>query len=130
MEPPSPLEVEMPTAVSKALLERAGMPEGRHRFRLRRLPTPPPQYDPDARTPPIANVYEGNISVRDGRVDLIKADRAAASSPVVPGATSNRPENAPRDGVPPLPPPSDEPLRGGVPLVPPNDNPARSDGNR
>lgn len=138
-EPPSPLEVEMPMAVSRVLLERADMPTGRHRFRLRRFPTRAPDYLDDPRTPPIMAVYEGNITVRDGRFEFTKADRAAASSPVVPAGGPTAPGGA-ANGLPPLDalplgaPRLDSPTGGlpldASPLVPPIDNPARANGNR
>ncbi len=136
-EPPSPLEVEMPMAVSRALLAEADMPDGRHRFRLWRLPTNPPAFIDDARTPPARTIYEGNIAVRGGKLDFTKADRAAASSPVVP---SRSPIAPPADGIPPIDdsplgdraiqPPTDGLPSNLRPFDPPFDNPARPNGNR
>lgn len=147
-EPPSPREVEMPMAVSRALLKRAGLPDGRHRFRLHRIATPSPEFRDDPPMPPLETIYEGNITVRDGRVDFTKADRAAASSPVVPAPTGgpsggspsgNPPLQTPPGAAPGNVPPLDRspiiPPRDGSPLgrgslLPPLDNPARSHGNR
>jgi hypothetical protein len=138
-EPPSPQEVDLPIAVSRVLLADAGNPEGRHRFRLLRIPTPAPSYADERIPPTLPPAYQGNVVLRGENLEFIKADRAAASSPVVPGRAAGTPANAPltpgQDGL--LNPGANSP--GGVlpivpqTLLPPTDNPAnpaRTDGNR
>lgn len=135
-EPASPLEVELPIAVSRVLLADAGNPEGRHRFRLLRIPTPAPSYADERIPPTIPPAYQGNIVMRGGNLEFTKADRAALSSPVVPGSGAATPANAPltpvQDGLlnPGVNPPAGVPPIVPQTLLPPSDTPARTDGNR
>jgi hypothetical protein len=138
-EPTSPQEVDLPIAVSRVLLDDAGNPEGRHRFRLLRIPTPAPSYADERIPPTLPPAYQGNIVLRGENLEFIKADRAAASSPVVPGRAAGTPANAPlTPGQGGLPNPGVNPPAGVLPIVPqtllpPTDNPAnpaRTDGNR
>jgi hypothetical protein len=122
-QPPSPREVDLPIAVSKVLLAEADNPEGIHRFRLLRLPTPAPQYANEAQPPVLPPAYQGNIALRDGDLEFTKADRAGLVSPPVQDRTTDTPTIPPVQSLPDAP-----PLIPRLPL--PLDNPSRSDGNR
>jgi hypothetical protein len=92
-QPPSPREIDMPMAVSRSLLADAGKPEGNHRFRLLRILTPAPSYMDETQTPTVPPAYQGNITMRGGRFEFTKADRASLVSPPVTRNLNSGPAN-------------------------------------
>jgi hypothetical protein len=129
-QPPSPREIDMPVAASALMLADAGNPEGNHRFRLLRIPSPAASYADEAQTPVLPPAYQGNITMRGGKFEFTKADRAALVSPPVTrrgnsGATN--PSGVLDEGgsIPPLGDPS---LRPRLRL--PDSSQGGADGNR
>lgn len=123
-QPPSPREIDMPKSVSKALLsDMSAMPEGVHRFRLLRIPTPAASYTDERQTPVLPPAYQGNIAIdARGNLEFVKADRTSLVAPPTPSRTPAASQIPPIGGEP-----GDPAVRPRSPL--PLDLPGRSDGN-